>query len=230
MPNLPGNIDNLAGAASTRAPDYWNFSRWRLRPTTSRTTGRSSPAAGQFKANLCCGGTPPTPVARSRAADRYGMSIAADSVWVMSTEDDPQPARRLLQHDRRVLQSVARPGQRLTGPSRATAAVSDWYTLALQPWRLHLLPRRSTSPRFWAPAPPDDQPPGSARAASGIQHPDAWTAACAPEPLPRARHSMKGRRGTARATTARRRASSPINLVFNSALTAHMAPSSPDAS
>ena len=63
---------------------------------------------GQFKANLYQQNPTDAGFFPLSGSNRYGMSVAADSVWVMSNKHDPQRARQLLQHDRRVLQPVAR--------------------------------------------------------------------------------------------------------------------------
>ena len=53
------------------------------------------------------------------------MSIAGDSVWVMSRQDDAERARQLLQHDRRVLQPGAAARRRRAAP---TTGRGTWYS------------------------------------------------------------------------------------------------------
>ena len=100
LPNLPGNIDNWQGNV-TDGVDYWNLSQ-RV-DVNIKDNWKVFARYGQFKANLAqenptSGGFFPL-----SGSNRYGMSIAGDSVWVMSDKTTLECPRQLLQHDRRVL-------------------------------------------------------------------------------------------------------------------------------
>jgi hypothetical protein len=81
LPNSPGNVDNWQGNVFDKV-DYWNLSQ-RFDVNIS-DTWKVFARYGQFKANLAqenptSGGFFPL-----SGSNRYGMSTAADSVWVMS--------------------------------------------------------------------------------------------------------------------------------------------------
>jgi hypothetical protein len=83
MPNQPGNTDNWQGT-KTEEVDYWNFSqRVDVNITDNwKVFGRY----GQFKANTYEQNPTEGGFFPLAGSNRYGMTIAGDSVWVMSNK------------------------------------------------------------------------------------------------------------------------------------------------
>ena len=83
LPNLPGNVDNWQGTVSEKV-DYWNFSQ---RVDVNLTDNWKVFARyGQFKANLYQQNPTDAGFFPLSGSNRYGLSIAGDSVWVMSNK------------------------------------------------------------------------------------------------------------------------------------------------
>ena len=83
MPNLPGNTDNLQYGVYDKT-DYWNFSErvdWNI-----TDSWKIFVRYGQFKANLYQQNPTDASYFPLAGSNRYGMSTAADSVWVMSNK------------------------------------------------------------------------------------------------------------------------------------------------
>ena len=83
MPNLPGNTDNLQYGVYEKT-DYWNFSErvdWNI-----TDSWKVFVRYGQFKANLYQQNPTDAQYFPLSGSNRYGMSTAADSVWVMSNK------------------------------------------------------------------------------------------------------------------------------------------------
>jgi hypothetical protein len=83
MPNLPGNTDNLQYGVYDKT-DYWNFSErvdWNI-----TDSWKIFVRYGQFKANLYQQNPTDAAYFPLAGSNRYGMSTAADSVWVMSNK------------------------------------------------------------------------------------------------------------------------------------------------
>ena len=81
LPNQPGNVDNWQGTVSDQV-DYWNFSQ---RVDVNITDNWKVFARyGQFKANLYQDNPTDGGFFPLTGSNRYGMSVAGDSVWVMS--------------------------------------------------------------------------------------------------------------------------------------------------
>ena len=83
LPNSPGNVDNWQGTVFDNV-DYWNFSQ---RVDVNITDNWKVFARyGQFKANLYQDNPTDGGFFPLSGSNRYGMSIAGDSVWVMSNK------------------------------------------------------------------------------------------------------------------------------------------------
>ena len=83
LPNLPGNADNWQGSVTEKV-DYWNFSQ---RVDVNLTDNWKVFARyGQFKANLYQQNPTDAGFFPLSGSNRYGLSIAGDSVWVMSNK------------------------------------------------------------------------------------------------------------------------------------------------
>lgn len=83
MPNLPGNQDNLQYSIYEKT-DYWNFSErldWNI-----SDSWKVFVRYGQFKANLYQQNPTDGGFFPLSGSNRFGMSTAADAVWVMSNK------------------------------------------------------------------------------------------------------------------------------------------------
>ncbi len=83
MPNLPGNQDNLQYGIYEKT-DYWNFSErvdWNI-----TNDWKIFARYGQFKANLYQQNPTDAQYFPLSGSNRYGMSTAADAVYVMSNK------------------------------------------------------------------------------------------------------------------------------------------------
>lgn len=83
LPNLPGNIDNLQASVYEKT-DYWNFSQ-RLDYNIT-DNWKMFARYGQFKASLYQQNPGDAGFFPLAGSNRNGMSFAADSVWVMSNK------------------------------------------------------------------------------------------------------------------------------------------------
>jgi len=83
LPNLPGNVDNWQGSVYEKV-DYWNFSQ-RIDVSIS-DSWKMFARYGQFKANLAQQNPTDAGFLPLSGSNRYGMSTAVDSVWVMSNK------------------------------------------------------------------------------------------------------------------------------------------------
>lgn len=83
QPNLPGNVDNWQGSVYEKV-DYWNFSQ-RIDVSMS-DSWKMFARYGQFKANLAQQNPTDAGFLPLSGSNRYGMSAAADSVWILSNK------------------------------------------------------------------------------------------------------------------------------------------------
>jgi Carboxypeptidase regulatory-like domain len=81
LPNQPGNVDNWQGNVNEHV-DYWNFSQ-RVDLNISNNF-KVFARYGQFKANVYQQNPTDAQMFPVSGSNRYGMSTAADAVWVMS--------------------------------------------------------------------------------------------------------------------------------------------------
>lgn len=83
LPNLPGHQDNWQGSVVQKV-DYWNFSqRFDVNLTDD---WKVFARYGQFKANLYQQNPTDAGFLPLTGSNRYGLSVAGDSVWVMSNK------------------------------------------------------------------------------------------------------------------------------------------------
>ena len=83
LPNLPGSVDNWQGTVNENV-GYWNFSQ---RVDVNLTDSFKIFARyGQFKANVYQENPTSAKLFPVSGSNRYGMSVAADAVWVMSNK------------------------------------------------------------------------------------------------------------------------------------------------
>ena len=81
LPNQPGHVDNWQGTVYDLV-DYWNFSQ-RL-DVNITDNWKVFARYGQFKANLYQDNPTEGGFFPLTGSNRYGMSVAGDSVWVIS--------------------------------------------------------------------------------------------------------------------------------------------------
>jgi Carboxypeptidase regulatory-like domain len=208
LPNLPGNTDNWQGTVTEKV-DYWNFSQ---RVDVNLTDKLKVFARyGQFKANLYQNNPTEGGLFPLSGSNRYGMSLAGDAVYVMSnrttvnvrgsfynmTDEFYNPAL-LLGDD----------GLKQLWPNNA------WYSSLYNSGYVYY--------------PALDVTSGTGTATTNrlgrqgrewFQHPDAWTASARVNRY-QGRHDMKWG-GEVRSYKGEAARFEPINLVFNSALTAN---------
>lgn len=83
LPNLPGNVNNLQVGKTTNT-DYWNFSsRFDYNHSEKWKTFLRY---GHFKANLLDQNEDPSPLIPINGSNRYGLSVAADTVYTLSSK------------------------------------------------------------------------------------------------------------------------------------------------
>ena len=211
-PNLPGNVDNLQYNVYDRT-DYWNFSQ---RVDINITNNwRMFVRYGQFKADLAQ--VNPTdggffPLSGSK---RYGMSAAADSVWVMSNKTTLNVRGSYYN----MTDDFYNPSLLLGADGLAGYWSSNWYkslynsgyvyypALDVVPTGTGTTNRLGRQGREW------------------YQHPDAWTASARMNWY-EGPHSMKWG-GEIRSYYGEAARFEPINMVFNATLTANSS-DSPD--
>src|SRR5262245_27125191 len=83
LPNQPGNTDNWQASIYEKA-DYWNFAE-RVDLNLS-DSWKVFARYGQFKANLYQQNPTDSGFLPLLGSNRYGLSIAADSVWMLSSK------------------------------------------------------------------------------------------------------------------------------------------------
>ena len=207
LPNSPGNVDNWQGNVFDRV-DYWNLSQ-RIDVNIS-DTWKVFARYGQFKANLAqenptSGGFFPL-----SGSNRYGMSTAADSVWVMSDRTTVN-----------VRGSFYNMTDEFYNPSLllGSAGLSDYWSRS---WYSSLY----NSGYVYYPALDVTSGTGTAttnrlgrQGREWFQHPDAWTVSARVNRY-QGNHNLKWG-GEVRAYYGEAARFEPINLVFNSALTAN---------
>jgi hypothetical protein len=215
LPNLPGNIDNWQGSVAEHV-DYWNVSQRVDMNITDKL--KVFARYGQFKANLYQNSPVDGGLFPLSGSNRYGLSVAGDTVYVMSdkttlnvrgsfynmTDEFFNPA--LL---------MGKEGLEKLWPNNA------WYSSLYNSGYVYY--------------PALDVTPGTSittttnrlgrQGREWFQHPDAWTASVRMNRY-QGRHDMKWG-GELRSYYGEAARFEPINLVFNSALTANSS-DSPD--
>lgn len=213
LPNVPGNIDNLQGSV-VDATNYWNFSQ-RVDLNLS-DTWKAFVRYGQFKANLYQENPGTAGFYPLSGSNRYGMSVAGDSVWVLSDKTTVN-----------VRGSYYNMTDEFYNPSLLLGAegLNDYWS---RPWYSSLY----NSGYVYYPALDVTSGTGTGttnrlgrQGREWFQHPDAWTMSARLNRY-QGRHSLKWG-GEIRAYYGEAARFEPINLVFNSAMTANSS-DSPD--
>lgn len=207
LPNAAGNVDNWQGTVFDRV-DYWNFSQ---RVDVNLTDNWKVFARyGQFKANLyqenpTSGGFFPL-----TGSNRYGMSAAADSVWVISDKTTLNVRGSFYN----MTDEFYNPALLLGDDGLSSYWSRQWYSSLYNSGYVYY--------------PALDVTSGTGTATTNrlgrqgrewYQHPDAWTASVRMNRY-QGRHNMKWG-GEVRAYYGEAARFEPINLVFNSTLTAN---------
>ncbi len=213
LPNTPGNVDTGQGSITEKV-DYWNVSQ-RL-DVNINDAWKVFVRYGQFKANVYQDNPTGAGLFPSSGSNRYGMSLAGDTVWVMSNKTT------------------------LNFRGSYYNMVDEFYNPALllgasgleQLWPRNWYSSLYNSGYVYYPALDVTSGTGTSTAnrlgrqgREWYQHPDAWTASARLN-RDEGRHHMKVGAET-RAYSGEAARFEPINLVFNSALTANSS-ESPD--
>jgi outer membrane receptor protein involved in Fe transport len=207
LPNLPGNVDNLQGSVID-ATDYWNVSQ-RVDLNIS-DSWKVFVRYGQFKANLYqenpgTGGFYPL-----SGSNRYGMSLAGDSVWVLSEKTTVNVRASYYN----MTDEFYNPSLLLGSDGLRDYWGRSWYSSLYNSGYVYY--------------PALDVTSGTGTATTNrlgrqgrewFQHPDAWTVSARMNRY-QGRHSLKWG-GEVRAYYGEAARFEPINLVFNSAMTAN---------
>jgi len=212
MPNLPGNIDNLQMSVYEKT-DYWNFSQ-RLDYNIT-DNWKIFARYGQFKANLYQQNPTDDGYFPISGSNRYGMSFAADTVWVMS----PKTTLNLRGGYYNMTDEFYNPFVLMPEGGLKSYWPGEWY--------------KPLYNRGYVYYPALDVTSGTGTAASNrlgrqgrewFQHPDGWTAAAR---LNRYQGSHNMKAGTElRGYNGEGARFEPINFVFNSVMTANSSDSS----
>jgi hypothetical protein len=213
LPNMPGNVDNLQGSV-TDAVEYWNLSqRFDVNITDN---WKVFARYGQFKADLYQQNPTEAGFYPLSGSNRYGLSIAGDSVWVMSNKTTVN-----------VRGSFYNMTDEFYNPSLLLGddGLKGYWS---RPWYSSLY----NSGYVYYPALDVTSGTGTntnnrlgRQGREWFQHPDAWTVSARMNRY-EGRHNMKWG-GEIRAYYGEAARFEPINLVFNSALTANSS-DSPD--
>jgi hypothetical protein len=213
LPNVPGNVDNLQGSVTDNT-EYWNFSQ-RL-DLNINDNWKVFARYGQFKANLYQQNPTPDGFYPLSGSNRYGMSFAGDSVWVVSNKTTVN-----------VRGSYYNMTDEFYNPSLLLGAdgLKDYWSRS---WYSSLY----NSGYVYYPALDVTSGTGTGttnrlgrQGREWYQHPDAWTMSARINRY-EGPHSLKAG-GEVRAYYGEAARFEPINLVFNSAMTANSS-DSPD--
>jgi hypothetical protein len=209
LPNLPGNIDNLQYSVAEKV-DYWNFSQ-RFDVNFSDNF-KMFARAGVFKADLY----QDNPVGTGAGffplsgSNRDGLSIAADAVWILSNRTTANVRGSFYN----MIDEFYNPALLLGEDGLAGYWPNSWYS--------------SLYNSGYAYYPGLDVTSGTGTNTNNrlgrqgrewYQHPDAWTLSARMNRY-QGGHNMKWG-GETRAYYGEAARFEPINLVFNSALTAN---------
>src|SRR5687767_7020443 len=207
LPNLPGNVDNLQGSVSD-VVDYWNFSQ-RVDINFSDSF-KVFARYGQFKANLFQENPTEAGFYPLSGSNRHGMSTAGDAVWVMSDRTTFNVRGSYYN----MVDEFYNPSLLLGEEGLAGYWSNSWYSSLYNSGYVYY--------------PALDVTSGTGTATTNrlgrqgrewFQHPDAWTLSARMNRY-QGRHTMKWG-GEIRAYYGEAARFEPINLVFNSAMTAH---------
>ncbi len=207
LPNVAGNIDNLQYSVYDKT-DYWNFSqRLDLNITDN---WKIFARYGQFKANLYQQNPTDSGYFPLTGSNRYGMSAAADSVWVMSN----RMTLNIRGSYYNMTDEFYNPSLLLGDKGLQGYWANNWYSSLYNSGYVYY--------------PALDVTSGTGTNANNrlgrqgrewYQHPDAWTAAVRLNRYQGAHNFKVG--GESRGYYGEAARFEPINLVFNSTLTAN---------
>lgn len=207
LPNLSGNIDNWQGSVYEKV-DYWNLSQ-RFDYNIS-DSWKIFVRYGQFKANLYQQNPTNAGFFPLSGSNRYGMSTAADSVWVMSNKMTLNVRGSYYN----MTDEFYNPSLLLGADGLRSYWSQNWYSSLYNSGYVYYPALDVTSGTGTS--------TGNRLGRQGrewYQHPDAWTAAARLNWY-EGSHSMKVGVET-RGYYGEAARFEPINLVFNSALTAN---------
>lgn len=213
LPNVPGSVDNLQGSVID-ATEYWNFSQ-RVDLNIS-DSWKVFVRYGQFKANLYQQNPGNAGFYPLSGSNRYGMSLAGDSVWVVSNKTTVNVRGSFYN----MTDEFYNPSLLLGSDGLQNYWSRSWYSSLYNSGYVYY--------------PALDVTSGTGTATTNrlgrqgrewFQHPDAWTVSARMNRY-EGRHSLKFG-GEVRAYYGEAARFEPINLVFNSAMTANSS-DSPD--
>ena len=213
LPNVGGNVDNLQGSVSD-ATEYWNFSQ-RL-DLNINDSWKVFARYGLFKANLYQQNPTTAGFYPLSGSNRYGMSLAGDSVWVVSNKTTVNVRGSYYN----MTDEFYNPSLLLGSEGLNGYWSRSWYSSLYNSGYVYY--------------PALDVTSGTGTATTNrlgrqgrewFQHPDAWTISARMNRY-EGRHNLKGG-GEIRAYYGEAARFEPINLVFNSAMTSNSS-DSPD--
>jgi hypothetical protein len=209
LPNLPGNVDNLQYSVAEKV-NYWNFSQ---RVDVNFTDNfKMFARAGVFKADLyqnnpvgSAGGFFPL-----SGSNRDGLSIAADGVWVLSN----QTTLNVRGSFYNMVDEFYNPSLLLGDEGLANYWPSSWYSSLYNSGYVYYPALDVTSGTGT-----NTNNRLGRQGREWYQHPDAWNISARMNRYMGA-HNMKWG-GETRAYYGEAARFEPINIVFNSAITAN---------
>ena len=207
LPNLPGNVDNWQGSVTEKV-DYWNFSQ-RVDLNLSDKF-KIFARYGQFKANLYQQNPTEGGFFPLSGSNRYGMSVAGDAVYVMSDKTTLNVRGSFYN----MTDEFYNPSLLLGEQGLQDYWNRNWYSSLYNSGYVYYPALDVTSGTGTG--------TGNRLGRQGrewFQHPDAWTASARMNRY-QGRHDMKWG-GEMRAYYGEAARFEPINLVFNSTLTAN---------
>ena len=213
LPNVPGNVDNWQGSVDEKV-DYWNFSQ---RVDLNLTDNIKMFARyGQFKANLYQQNPTDAGFFPLSGSNRYGMSFAADAVWVMSAKTTLNVRGSYYN----MTDEFYNPSLLLGNDGLAGYWSTPWYSSLYNSGYVYYPALDVTSGTGTGTANRLGR-----QGREWFQRPDAWTISARMNRY-EGHHSLKGG-GEVRAYYGEAARFEPINLVFNSVMTANSS-DSPD--
>ena len=218
LPNLPGNVDNLQGSVSD-VVDYWNFSQ-RVDINFSDSV-KVFARYGQFKANLFQENPTEAGFYPLSGSNRYGMSAAGDAVWVMSDKTTLNVRGSYYN----MVDEFYNPSLLLGEEGLADYWSNNWYSSLYNSGYVYYPALDVLSGVNTSAAATGTANRLGRQGREWYQHPDAWTLSARMNRY-QGRHNIKWG-GEMRAYYGEAARFEPINLVFNSALTANSS-DSPD--
>jgi hypothetical protein len=213
LPNLPGNQDNWQGGVDEKV-DYWNFSQrldWNINDRF-----KVFARYGQFKADLYQQNPSDAGFFPLSGSNRDGMSFAGDAVWVMSNRTTLNVRGSFYN----MVDEFYNPSLLLGEEGLANYWSRSWYSSLYNSGYVYYPALDVTSGTGTSTANRLGR-----QGREWYQHPDAWTVSARMNRYQGA-HNLKWG-GEMRAYFGEAARFEPINLVFNSALTANSS-DSPD--